>query len=463
MKRIILEIFRQPWSIYLGILIGKQKEDSQRAALIHGAGGTLALKIGAVILGFAVSISLTRILGSHGYGIFAYTMTWISILALISTVGLHGIIIRYTAIYRKKEEYNLLRGLIRFSTTLVLCISLIITFSSYLVLLSQKSSISLDLYQGFLILSLMIPIAAMLRIQQSFLLGFQHTVLAQLPDLLLKLLFFLALLWPAYLILGEQLSPYTALLIQVVAVGLALSMSSIWLLRKLRCHIAKTPEKSNKYQTKTWLIGALSLFFMECMQIINNKADIIMLGLLDSTKSVGIYAAAAQTSGLISIILVSANAALSPVIARLFSSGSFETLQSIITKSARIMMAISFPIAMFLIFLGHWALVIFGNEFVQGATALSILSGAQFINVAMGSVGVILVMTGHERIVACTLAAAAVINILLNSILIPKWGMNGAALASAVSLVMWNMILMFFVKRNLNIDSTALGLQYKKS
>ena len=463
MKRIILEIFRQPWSTYLGILIGKQKEDSRRAALIHGAGGTLALKIGAVILGFAVSISLTRILGSHGYGIFTYTMTWISILALISTVGLHGIIIRYTAIYRKNEKVNLLRGLIRLSTTLILSISLMITLSSYLILLFQRSSISLDLYQGFLILLLMIPIVAMARIQQSFLLGFQHTILAQLPDLLLKSLFFLALLWPAYLILDDKFRPYTALLIQLIATSLALFMSSMWLLRKLHYYIGEETKESYEYQTKTWLFGALSLFFIECMQVINNKADIIMLGLLDSTQSVGIYAAAVQTSGLISIILVSANAALSPVIARLYSSGSFETLQSIITKSARIMLVISLPIAMFLIFLGHWALAIFGNEFVEGATALSILSGAQLINVAMGSVGIILIMTGHEKIAAYTLAGAAVINILLNAVFIPKWGMNGAALASAASLIMWNIVLMFFVKRNLNIDSTALGLLSKKS
>jgi O-antigen/teichoic acid export membrane protein len=112
---------------------------------------------------------------------------------------------------------------------------------------------------------------------------------------------------------------------------------------------------------------------------------------------------------------------------------------------------------LFLIFLGHYFLNIFGQDFVDGKGALIILSVGRLLNVAFGSVGAIMIMTGHEREAAFGVGVSAVANVMLNATLIPKWGINGAALATTISLILWNVTLCTYVFRRLGINATILG------
>ena len=151
------------------------------------------------------------------------------------------------------------------------------------------------------------------------------------------------------------------------------------------------------------------------------------------------------------------NPALAPAVASLHIAGDMQRLQRVVTASARAMLAISLPIALVMIVFGQPVLVIFGPEFTQGATALAILSTGQLVNVAMGSVGLLLMMTGHERDTAWGVGIATVVNVALNGLLIPRWGIEGAAVATATSLVVWNLLLAVWVYRKLGIHCTALG------
>jgi O-antigen/teichoic acid export membrane protein len=75
----------------------------------------------------------------------------------------------------------------------------------------------------------------------------------------------------------------------------------------------------------------------------------------------------------------------------------------------------------------------------------------QFVNSISGSVGYILQMTDKQKTVQNVILSAAVINVMLNMILIPMYGIYGAAFASMVSMVFWNLILVFMVRRYYNI------------
>ena len=101
---------------------------------------------------------------------------------------------------------------------------------------------------------------------------------------------------------------------------------------------------------------------------------------------------------------------------------------------------------------------IFGPEFLPAAPALAVLAIGQLVNAGSGSVGSLLTMTGHERDAAVGFGLSAVMNVALNVLLIPLWGPLGAAVATASSLIAWNVILSFAVYRRLRIDATALGL-----
>ena len=455
MKRIFSVIGKQPWRSYFDILLGKQKESGLRANLIRGSAGTFALKIGAVLLGFALSISLTRLLGSHGYGIYAYAMAWVSILAIVTSLGMHGMLIREVAIYKSNADWGHLKGIISFSTRTSLIVSLLLCALGFTAINFWGQDLTVEVRQAFWVTLLLIPFAALMRLRQATMLGLQHAIYGQLPDMIAKPGLMLIFVWALALAFHNNINSTDALILQLVVSIAILALIMHWLQQVTGNYIRQ--EKAI-FDGKLWITSAIPLFFVECMQIINSKADVAMLGALENMRAVGIYSVAVQVSGLVTFILISVNAALSPAIAQLYSKNDFPKLQKIITKSARLVLFLSLPIALFLLFYGEWVLKLFGREFPEGYMALAILVFGQIINAAMGSVGVIMVMTGNEKTVTATFTIAAFINLTLNAILIPQMGIEGAAIATATSMAIWNIMLMLFIRERLGLDATALGL-----
>ena len=119
-------------------------------------------------------------------------------------------------------------------------------------------------------------------------------------------------------------------------------------------------------------------------------------------------------------------------------------------QSTKMIFFSSLPILIILLAVPEFILGLFGNEFKTGASALIFLTIAQFINAFTGSVGYILQMTGYQKYYQNVIFLGTIINIVLNYILIPIWGIAGAAIASATSMFFWNLLFTLKVKKILN-------------
>jgi O-antigen/teichoic acid export membrane protein len=113
--------------------------------------------------------------------------------------------------------------------------------------------------------------------------------------------------------------------------------------------------------------------------------------------------------------------------------------------------------------LGRWFLgLFFGVEFVAAYTPLMILLIGQFVNSATGAVWFLLNMTGHERETARGLAVSAVLNLMLNLLLTPPFGIIGAAVATTTALITWNVLLWWAVRKRLGINSLVFNFGSQK-
>ena len=108
--------------------------------------------------------------------------------------------------------------------------------------------------------------------------------------------------------------------------------------------------------------------------------------------------------------------------------------------------------------LGKWVLSFFGADFVNGYMALVVLTVGQVARALFGSVGFLMTMTGHGRETAYVFGLSVVLNIGLNAFLIPPFGMAGAAFATALTTILWNVLLFVYVLNRLGINSTAFRL-----
>ena len=167
--------------------------------------------------------------------------------------------------------------------------------------------------------------------------------------------------------------------------------------------------------------------------------DILILGLFRSEAEIGIYSIASKLSLLTGFVISSINAVSAPQFSQLHFSQQRKALITLASKSSRLIFWASFPILLILSIGGKYFLGIFGAEFAAGYTILVILVMKEFINAAGGSVGNFLNMTGSHADFRNIMIIAALVNIIMNLILIPRWGLIGAAITSLVTYFFWNL------------------------
>ena len=128
-------------------------------------------------------------------------------------------------------------------------------------------------------------------------------------------------------------------------------------------------------------------------------------------------------------------------------------LKEVVGKSARWAFFSGLIVGILLVIFGYWFLLVFGIEFIQAKSALNILVIGNIFMSCMGTVAVVLLMTGKERIAMKGFGAGAALNIVLNALFIPQWGIEGAALATATSITVCYMFLTWVAYRELKIKT----------
>ncbi|MEM7541669.1 MAG: polysaccharide biosynthesis C-terminal domain-containing protein, partial [Pseudomonadota bacterium] len=242
--------------------------------------------------------------------------------------------------------------------------------------------------------------------------------------------FFLALILAALLVANEVYDPSVVTALHVIALAPTALISALLVRRSLPGEvIASTPET----ERRKWLASSLAMMLIGGLSVINSRTDIIMLGWFGDASAIGIYSVAVRGSELTMMIMMAAHAALNPTMASLFAAGKLSELNRLSVRSGRLILLASTPLVIGLIIWGEWFLAIFGPEFTDGQITLAILCIGNLGALAMGPAAVVLVMTGHERRAARAIAITVVTNILLNLVLIPIYGKEGAAFATALN------------------------------
>ena len=427
-----------------------------RAQLLRGGMGSMAVKTLGTLIGFAVAVVLARTLGPDGYGIYAFTLTVVTLLGIPAKAGLPALVTRETAKARHEEDWALMRGLWRWSTRLVVVFSFVISGLLVIGLLLADEAID-PARQGALIIAAgLIPLLALGNLRGAALRGLRKVVLGQLPELVLRPAILLVLML-GLLVFGYWRAPTAelAMLVYVIAAAVAFVIGA-WLLRLYRPKGVKT-ETGYRFESAYWLRAVIPLALISGVQLLNTHIDMLLVGLMLTDAEVGFYRVAVQLASLVIFGLAAINLVLHPYIAGLYAERDFQKLQALATNSARAILLFALPPVFVFVFFGEWALrVIFGDDYTAASLALAILCLGQLVNAAMGSVGALLNMTGHERDTMRGMAIALGINIVLNLVLIPLFGIAGAAAATAASFVVWNILLWRSVWVRLGIRSTAL-------
>lgn len=205
------------------------------------------------------------------------------------------------------------------------------------------------------------------------------------------------------------------------------------------------------------LESSIPLFFIMVVNLLIDRIPVFVLGIYCESADVGIFSISLRTTMLTSFILISVNSIAAPKFAELYSLKDRINLRRTAVQSQRIMLIFASPILAFFLLFPKFVLSLFGPDFGSGSSVLIILAIGQFINVSFGSVGFLLIMTGHERILKNISILGLAFCFILNIVFVPSLGILGAALATAIVVVIKNIMAFIFVIKLLDINIFSIG------
>jgi len=198
---------------------------------------------------------------------------------------------------------------------------------------------------------------------------------------------------------------------------------------------------------RTILSISLPMLMSTTMMFLIAQTGVIMLGMFRSEAEVGYYAIAVKLAILTTFVLQAVNSMAGPKFSELFHLNKLDELLYVAKKSAKLIFFTTSPILIGLIVLGKPILsMVFGREFSIAYPALVLLVIGQFVNSISGSSGIFMNMTGNQIVFRNIMIIAAGLNIGLNLLLTPHFGMNGTAIAAMISLCFWNITTLAYIK-----------------
>ena len=423
--------------------------DADITEVLHGSAIAFAIKILAAGSAFAMNVVIARLLGAEEAGLFFLSYTIILISAAVGRLGLDNTFVRFIAAHHATNEWDQIRGLyltgIRWSVVASVIIAILLFLSSnFLAAKVFKQAAFADVMR---IMAIGIPLMALSTLHANALQGIKKIpqsiiVLSVAAPVAMLVLTFL--IYPRVAVTGGALF--------VGATGLALSLGVYWWLR-VPSLTATTPIPVDRASI---IASCFPLLWVVILNQTVMWSSQIMLAAWTSSADVAVFNAAQRTAMLTSFILVAVNSIAAPKFSAMYRTGRLEEMRRIAVAATRLMMLFGLAPLALMLALPELILLLFGPEFTAGASALRILSIGQFINLATGSVGFLLSMTGHEKLLRNNVLIAAAVTIALGLILIPSHGIYGAAIATACGIALQNLLCVWQVRRVHGVNTLTI-------
>lgn len=382
-----------------------------------------------------LQLLLTRVLGPPGYGRYALGYSVLVLANAFSMLGLQSGVVRFGAMYHGAGDKARLKGTLFSALGISFGSSWMVALALYFLAdtIAERIFNEPQLANPLRVFAFALPFYTLVTVTASSARALRRidcdVAISQLFRPLLTLLAAGVSVLLGYRLMGVV----TGFLVSaVLAAGLG-----IYLLHQLFPELSSGPKA--RYETKTLLPYSLTVLLVGLSNLLIMRVDRIMLGILGSAEDVGIYEAAATLAMQATLFLSSFNAIFAPTIADLFHQRRMDELEALFKITAKWIFTLTLPVGLAFVLFARPLMALFGAGFSTGAPVLIGLGVAQLVNAGVGSVGFMLTMTGRQKFELANTLSLGGLNVLLNFVLIPKYGVLGAGIATGLSIVLVNL------------------------
>lgn len=398
-----------------------------------------------MLVGYLVVLYISKHFGAEGVGVYGLTISAITLVAMVSGLGFNMSVLRYVGQFNKEKDQTKIKLLYLY--LLEISVPFSVFLSVILYLLSDYIALEFlnDIRYGHTlkIAAFSIPFFSLLMLNIEYIRGLKNLKVSEsLRSLSIPMLNMLLLLIAASLSDDKDMPIYTYAVAMLLTSIVSIAFIYVRL-KKIRIDSRDSFKKRELINTSipmlmtllsTFIMGDVSLWFLQAFT---------------TAKEVGVYNIIIKVSALIGLVLMVVNTISAPKFSELYWAKEYETLKKVIAQSTKLIFLASLGLSLVLIVLKEWILSVFGAEFVVGSDALVILIMAQLVNAVTGSVGLFLSMTGHQKILRNIIVATMMIGLVLNYLIIPVYGVYGAAIVSLLSSIIANLSSVYYVQTRL--------------
>ena len=415
-------------------------------ALARGLRVTLLGRFGGRATAYVAQLVLGRVLGPASYGVYSLAWKIVLIVTLVASLGLEHGVVRFGAPLWHGERGKL-AALVRRCLGLALMgsavggLALIVASDVLAERVFEMPDLGLTLRVfsfGLLVFCLLKVAAAATRTSREMSYGVLAEHVAQPAS---QLLFLAVLLAAGWQLVGAVVATVSSLL-----VGLALALV---FLRRLGLRFLRERSPSG-VSTRSLLEFSLPTALAGTVSLLVAWTDLVIVGIFLSDTETGVYQAASQVSIVFALVLASSNSVFTPLVANLMSRGRNAEIGVLFKISTLCTLYLSLPVFLVLVLAPETVLgSLFDDRYLSGTRAMVFLVLGQMTNVASGAVGYLLILSGRQRTWLAASSVALALNVALNVVLIPRLGLAGAAIATAVSLASLFSLGLVLVRRHL--------------
>jgi O-antigen/teichoic acid export membrane protein len=382
--------------------------------------------------------------GPAQLGFYVLGMTLAQITNILSQFGMDNGVVRYIAHYQAEGDARRVRGTVIQALVVTFALSVFLSLLLFFCagFLADRVFDKPFLETMFRTFSVAVPFFTVMSMALWATQGFQTVKYQSYVQDVVRPLLNLGFIAVFYLLGVEVLGAVAAYIISM-AFGAALSL---YYLRRVYPNLLNR-ELKPQFESRALFNASGPMIVTSFTQQINSWLALLVLGVFVPIGEVGIFNVGFRTAALSTLVLFALSGIFSPMVSNLYRRGLSQDLGYLYKDVSR--WAFTGALAFFLMtaLLGPDIMAVFDDEFIPGWPVIVIIAAAQLFSSSVGPTARVLAMTGHQRIVMFATLGAAAAAAVLNVVLVPPFGIYGAAVATAAAMVLVNAMTLLSVHR----------------
>jgi O-antigen/teichoic acid export membrane protein len=420
--------------------------------VVRSAAQVLAIRIVGAALTYASTVFLARWLGAFSFGIYAYVFVIVTLLGLAFSMGFNSSALRFVPDYLARKRWRRLNGFLAQSYGVVMGVSALGALAGAGLVLAFREAIEPYYVTPLLVGMACVPVWTLLNQGEVMARAFGWVHLAYVPGYVVRPFLLMALVGSVVLFGGTP-DAVAALWAVIGACTVAALGQSLLVFSGIRRRVTALKPR---FHQRRWFAVSLGFLMIDGFRMLLDNTDVLLIGRLLDPHSVAVYFAAARSAGLVSFVSFSMIALAVPKFAEIHATGTRAELQTFVSGVVRLMFWPTLLTAIALALVGPLVLSLFGRDFEAGYPTMLVILAGLVLRSATLPVEYLLNVTGHHVDTLRVYALAALANIGLSLLLIPAFGIVGAALATYAAMLAGNLWLYFLVRERLGVRASIL-------